>query len=125
MRGIEGFFATKTGAEQDSPSTEAWDGGELTPDILTGPAMPTPVVVSRPYDPHRDAPVIKRLRGLVGQWETTVSVQDTDEALIPLPGVDPEVYPKAKLTHLTTHEVDAASGDPKRFELTFTISRIA
>lgn len=124
VHGIDGYFATKTGSEQDSATSEAWDGGDTQPDTLTGPAIPSNLVVSRPYDPQRDASVVRRLRRLVGQWTTTVTVQDTDAQLIPLP-VPPEVFPKAKLVHLTPPETDAASGEAKRYELTFAISNIA
>lgn len=120
---IDGYFATKTGGDTTSDASDVYDGGSLTPEKLASPATTDDVVVGRPYDPARDQQVIERLRPLVGRWRTTVSVQPTDADLVAMG--KPTTYADALLIGCTSPEVDAASGDPAMFELTFAIESVA
>lgn len=120
---IDGYFASKTGGDTSADSTDVWDGGALTPEKLASPAATDDVTVGRPYDPDRDQAVINRLRPLVGRFRTTVSVQPTDADLVARGR--PTVFANALLTALTSPEVDASSGDPAMFELTFAVESVA
>jgi hypothetical protein len=121
--GISDFFATKTGGALTSEVTAVWDGGKLTPEKVASPPLPEDVTVSRPYDPQRDGPVLKRLRPVVGRWRTTVAVQPTDPDLVPLG--EPTIYANAVLVGLSDPEADAASGDGAMLELTFSPETVA
>ena len=121
VSGIDGYFASKTGGNITAGTTKVFDGGSLTPDVLTGTPEVDDITVSRPYEYGRDHAVIKRLRNLVGSWTTTVSVTPTDRDLVAL--ADPTVYSDALLVGLTDPDADAASADPATLELVFAISK--
>lgn len=118
VAGIDGYFATKTGGDTEGEVSLAYDGGKAKPEKLSGPPVVGEVVVSRTYDPLRDAALEKELRKKVGRWYTTVSVQPTDADLVALP-VPPTVYTNALLRRVVGPEHDASSGDPQVLELTF------
>lgn len=123
VEGVTGYFATKTGGETSADTSDVFDGGQLTPEKMAAPSSTANVVVGRPYDPERDAPVIARLRPQVGRWRTTVSVQPTDADLVPVGG--PTTYANALLVRVQDPEADAASGDPSMLELEFAIETVA
>jgi hypothetical protein len=123
VAGISDFFSTKSGGEMTSEVGVAWDGGKLSPEKLTSPALPADVTVSRPYDPVRDGPVLARLRPAVGRWRTTITIQPADADLVPIGR--PVAYASAILIGLTDPEVDAASGEPAMLELTFSPETVA
>lgn len=123
VSGIDGYFATKTGGDTSSDASDVYDGGSLTPEKLASPATSDDITVGRPYDPERDQPVINRLRAQVGRHRTTVSVQPTDADLVAIGA--PTTYANALLIGCTEPEVDAASGDPAVFELTFAVESVA
>lgn len=119
VSGIEDYFASKSGGNITADSSKVYDGGQVTPDVMTGPAEADNITVSRPYDLARDEPVLRRLRKVVGTWTTTVSVTPTDKDLIAT--AQPQVYANAVLVGLTEPEVDASSGDAKTYELEFAV----
>ena len=119
VQGIDEYFATKTGGDIQSATSKAYDGGSLNPDIITAPPEADNVVCGRNYDVDRDAPVIKRLKPLVGSWTTTISVTPTDANLVAV--AEPTTYPNATLVRLAEPEVDASSGDGATLELEFAI----
>ena len=119
VAGIDGYFASKSGGDISSDTNKVYDGGSDTPDVLAGPAEADNVTVSRSYDLQRDGAVLKRLRKLVGRWETTLSVTATDRDLVAI--AEPQVYPNALLVGLTEPETDASSGDAAEYELEFAI----
>jgi len=116
--GIDGFFATKQGGDKTSTATKVWDGGVLTPDILSSPPDVTDVTLTRPYDRDRDPVVIAALREEVGRRRYTVTVTPTDRDLVAT-GAKPTVYADALLTAIREPDVNASSGDSTSYELTF------
>lgn len=123
VTGIDGYFSSKSGGDVEGDVTTVYDGGSLKPEKLGGPAAPGQVTVGRPYDPERDAPVLRRLRGIVNRWRTTVSVQPTDGDLTPIG--PPTVYANALLVRVSDPEHDAESGDAARLELVFDPESVA
>ena len=121
--GVAGYFATMWGGETSADTTDVYDGGKLTPEKLAAPATTANVVISRPYDPERDQPIITRLRPQVGRFRATVSVQPTDADLVPVGS--PEVYANALLVKVQAPEADAASGDAATLELEFAVETVA
>jgi hypothetical protein len=119
VAGIEGYFATKSGGNVTSDNNKVYDGGNLTPDILSAPAQAENVTVGRAFDVERDGPILTILRQQVGRRSFTVSVTPTDRDLN-VTG-EPVTYPEALLVGITDPDVDAASGDAARFELEFAI----
>lgn len=123
VAGVAGTFANKSGGEVSGDSTKVWDGGSLTPELLSSPSEVANVTVSRPFDPARDWPILHRLRSQVNRWRTSVSITPTDADLIP--NGNAVVYANALLTRVAFPDVDASSGDPATFELEFIVGSIA
>jgi hypothetical protein len=123
VSGVDGYFATKSGGATASDVTDVWDGGSLTPEKLASPASTEDITISRPYDPVRDQPVVKRLRPRVGRLRATVSVQPTDADLVAVGAAD--VYANALLIGVSAPEADASSGDVGVVELVFAVESVA
>lgn len=123
VTGIEGPFATKSGAETSADVTKVYDGGSTTAESLAGPATTDNLTLTRPYRATRDAGIIKALRPRVGAFRATVTVQPADADLIPYG--PPTVYANALLMRLAEPEHDAASGDPGTMELEFSVETVA
>lgn len=122
VSGIDGYFAKRTGAETTADATREFDGGSLTPEVLTGPATTGDLVVRRPYKPERDADVLRRVRPLVGRWRTSISATPTDRDLVAVG--KPTVW-TGILTGVNDPEADAGSGDAAEIELTFAVELVA
>lgn len=114
-----GLFATKGGGNVAAEVTKVYDGGRLKPELITAPAEAENITVSRPFDPVRDAPVLARLRQLVGTYTATLVVQQTDRFLAKVG--TPVTYPNAVLVGMTEPEFDASSGDAATIELEFAV----
>lgn len=123
VAGVEGTFATHSGGDTTATVSREYDGGSLTPELMSSPAETADITVGRAFEPTRDRPIIKRLRSQVGRMRTTVTVQDTDENLVRVGS--PDVYADALLIGVTPTESDANSGDAKRFELTWAVTSVA
>lgn len=120
VAGFDGYFASKSGGEVSAETSKVWDGGKLSPDVMSSPAETDNVTVSRPYRPGIHGPKLSQLAKLVGRFRTTVSVWDTDPDLGPIG--TPVVYADALLVKLTRPEHDASSSDPGVFELEFAVT---
>lgn len=120
VAGIDGYFATKSGGNVSSDTNKVYDGGDVTPYVMAGPAEAENVTVGRPYDPVRDGDLLSRLRTRVGRETFTVSITPTDRDLVVVGG--PTVYPDALLVSVSEPEADAGSGDAAMFELEFAIA---
>lgn len=123
VAGFPGYFATKTGGEVTAESSKVWDGGNLKPESMSGPAETGNVTVTRPYRPTVHGPILKNLAKQVGRWRTTVSVWDTDPDLGPVG--QPVVYANALLVRMQRADADAASSDASTFELEFAVDEEA
>ncbi len=119
VAGIDGFFATKTGGNVSSTISKVYDGGSLTPDVLSAPAEAENVVVTRPYDPRRHPQLLARLKRQVGRASFTVSITPTDRDLVAV--ARPVTYPDALLVGVNDPDVDAASGDAATLQLEFAV----
>lgn len=115
--GLPDYYATFSGAEVSAETTKVYDGGKTRPDVLAGPSETSNIVLSRPYDPERDQPLIDRLQPLVGKWVTTVTKQPTDADFTGIGA--PSTYPESMLVRVTTPEADASSADASTYELEF------
>jgi hypothetical protein len=122
VAGVPGFFSRRSGADVEAEASREFDGGSLTPEVLTGPGIPGDLVGGRGYKPERDADVLARLRPLVGRWRTTITAQPTDRDLVPTGR--PTVY-TGTLIRTNDPEADANSGDVARWELSFAIEDVA
>lgn len=115
--GLPDYYATMSGGEVTAETTKVWDGGAARPDILAGPSETSNLVLTRPYDPERDQPLIDRLQKLVGKWATTVTKQPTDADFTGIGS--PTTYPESMLVRVTPPESDASSADASTYELEF------
>jgi hypothetical protein len=123
VTGWTGFFVTRTGGDRSANIQKVYDGGALEPDVVAGRPQTSNVVVNRGFDPERDGPIIARYDPLVGRWRTTVSVQPTDENLVPTGPA--KVYPNARLGRIGQPGANANSDDPSTWEAEFAVGRSA
>lgn len=119
VAGWPGYWATKEGGEVSGEAGKVWDGGQLEPEVMGGPAETGNVTVSRPYRPAIHGPIRKAWAKGVMRIRTTVSVWDTDPDLGPVG--TPTVYADALLVRLTPPQHDASSSDPGMIELEFAV----
>ena len=119
VSGIVGTWMTKGGGGIQADSNKIFDGGSLRPSIITSPPTTEDVVISRAYKQSRDESILQNLRGKVGRYTTTITVQPTDQDLIAVGR--PTVYADAVLVGLTEPELNSDSGDVANFELTFSV----
>ena len=117
VAGFPGYFANKSGGDVEAEASQVWDGGQLKPENMGGPASTTNLTVSRPYRPMIHGPILKRLGKQVGRHRATVSVWDADVDLGPIG--EPIVYADALLVRLVRPEADASSSEASTFELEF------
>lgn len=120
VAGLEGFWATFSGGEVSVEHSRVFDGGALTPDLLTGNPTISDITVSRGYDVTRDGPIRANLQRALAQgrsFETTITRTPTDEDYTPTG--PPEVY-EVKLKTVTPSDADANSADAARLQLVFS-----
>lgn len=123
VSGIDGYFPTKSGGNTSADVERVYDGGSLDPDLIAGNPEVEDVTLGRHFAPARDGSILNRLRSRVGRYTATVTIQPTDSDLSPAGPAT--VHPGALLVGITEPEVDAGSGDPAMYELTFAIPRAA
>lgn len=123
VKGISGYFMTKSGGEVTADANKVYDGGKLKPQVLAGPAEVGNITVTRSYDARTDASIVKAMRARVGNWETSISVTPTDRNLKTVG--KPTTYSGCILVGLTEPEFDASSGDAVTYELEFAVASVA
>lgn len=115
---IPGLWAQRTGGEGQVSVTKSWDGGALSPDVLTSTPDFTDVVITRPYKRDRDAAIVAALKPLIGAVVGTISQQATDANLIKA-ATAPETW-TGVLTHVKSPETDAGGSAASTITLTFS-----
>lgn len=123
VAGIDGYFTSKSGGESTAASSKVYDGGQVTPEVVTGPIEVGDITCGKNYDPLVDGPILQALRPQVGSYTTTVSVTPTDRNMVPVSR--PTTYSNAVLTGLTEPDADAGSSDSAGYELTFTVPSVS
>lgn len=123
VKDVAGNFMTKSGGGIASDSTKIYNGGSKTPEIITSTYEVENITVGRAYDSARDGAVLKKLRDQVGKFETTITVQETDEDFVTT-GKPAVVYAKARLVGITEPDYDSGSGDPAMLELEFACTSV-
>lgn len=119
VAGIGGHFMTKSGGSISSGTTKVYDGGALTPDVISSAPEAENVTVGRAFDYDRDSLLIKELRKKVGSWRTTVSVTPTTPDMVARGRAT--VYSDALLVGLGEPDYDSSGGDAANWTLEFAI----
>lgn len=128
IAGISGsFWAQRTGGDLSVPTSKAFDGGNSTPQILTGNPNVDDLVCTRPFDPGRDGPIIQQLNAglMAGQpLVATISQDPTDPAYRPTG--DPIITWSGTLTKIAQPQTDAqkTGAQAATYALTFTCTRV-
>jgi hypothetical protein len=122
VSGIAGAWARRTGGESQVAKSSSYDGGNPNPEVLTGNRDYTDLVVTRPYNPARDADVERQMRRVVGSFRTTVSETPLDGDLIVIG--QPKVW-HGVLLKVMGPELNAESATNARLELTFGVSAVS
>lgn len=117
VSGVPGNWRTWSGGEISADTALDYDGGNPTPDILSGPPTHGDIEVVRTYDPIVDAGWVRELRRKVGRSRHTLSKLSVDANYLAIG--DPETYPNCVLKGIKEPETDAASGDSSEITLTF------
>lgn len=123
VSGIDGKFMSKSGGGITSDSTKIYDGGSVTPAIITSPSEVENITVGRAYDQNRDEPILTSLRPQVGRFTTSITVQPADADLVAIGS--PSTYSGAVLVSITEPDYDSGSGDVAMFELEFAIVSVS
>lgn len=123
VSGIDGKFMSKSGGGITSDSTKIYDGGSVTPAIITSPAEVENITVGRAYDQSRDESILTTLRTQVGRFSTSITVQPADADLVAIGS--PSTYSGAVLVGITEPDYDSGSGDVAMFELEFAIVSVS
>lgn len=123
VSGIDGKFMSKSGGGVTSDSTKIYDGGAVTPSIITSPSEVENLTVSRAYDQGRDEAILASLRPQVGRYSTSITVQPADADLVALG--NPSVYSGAVLVGITEPDYDSGSGDVTMYELEFAVVSVS
>jgi hypothetical protein len=122
VTGWPGYFVSRTGGDNQANVQKVYDGGAMTPDVMAGRRTTNNLVVQRHFDPDRDGPIVSQYGPLVGRYRTTVSVQPTDEDLVPVGPA--RVYPDAMLNRLAEPGANANSDDPSTWEAEFAVAQV-
>ena len=123
VSGIPDYWATFSGGSVSADTNKVYDGGNMIPEVLSGPAEADNITVGRPYDMNRDPQVVAALRKQVGTFTATISVQPTDRNLNAQG--KPRVFPNALLVSITEPDFDTTSGDAAQIELEFAVGAYA
>lgn len=120
IAGVDGLWATFSGGEANVDHTKIYDGGAITPDVISGNSQLSDITTSRPFDPTRDGPIRAQLvRALAQQRAVTTTITRTPTDPDYTPNGDPEVY-EVVLKTVTPTESDANGSDPARLQLVWT-----
>lgn len=122
VEGLNGYWQSRTGGDFRYTATKEWDGGALTPDVLTGNGDVTDVTVTRLWDDSRDGPLLPWLLQQNGRWDTTISDSQTDANLVPTGDV---IQYFGRLTGVTPPQGNSSSSAAKKLTLTFSCTRVA
>lgn len=117
-------FSKKTGGEKQSNTAKWYDGGATTPDVLASSPETTDVVLTNAYDPDVDGQLLQTAKAQVGILRTTISIVPLLGDMTRVPSGRPDVYTNALLKGVKLAEVDANSGDPATYELTFAVADV-
>lgn len=118
-------FSKKTGGEKQANTSKWYDGGSTTPDVLASAPETTDVVLTNAYDPDVDGSILRTAKAQVGILRTTLSIVPLLGDMTRVPSGVPDVYSNALLKGVKLIEVDANSGDPAQWELTFAVADVS
>lgn len=121
VAGLDGYWATITGADADRDISKVKDGGEKKPRLIIGDSDTSDLVTSRPWMASRDAPMYERLLRIVtdgGTFRTQVTSTDTDADFIPIAAARSW---EVELKGVRSPEGNRESNNSKRLELVWTV----
>ncbi|WBF78983.1 tail tube protein [Arthrobacter phage Bolt007] len=117
VEGVPGNWRTWSGGASSADTSLDYDGGNPTPEILSGPPSFDDIEVVRTFDPIADAAWVRTLRKQVGRSRHTLTKFATDINFVAIG--TPDTYPNCVLKGIAEPETDAASGDASEITLTF------
>jgi hypothetical protein len=118
-------FSKKTGGEKQANTSKWYDGGATSPDVLASSPETTDVVLTNAYDPDVDGQLLQTAKAQVGILRTTLSIVPLLGDMTRVPSGRPDVYTNALLKGVKLVEVDANSGDPATWELTWAVGNVS
>lgn len=120
VAGLDGVWAKTTGGVVSVDVSESYNGGAQVPDITKGRVKVSNVTVDRPYNPVRDAPVLRFIASHIGgTWETTITDQDLDANEVAIGA--PVVFTGCVPVSATGPEYNEESSDASRIVLEFRV----
>lgn len=117
-------FTKMTGGEKSSNTTKWRDGGATVPDVLAAPPEVSDIVLTNAYDPIIDGPLLTTAKAQIGILRTVVTKVPLFGDMTRASGGKPDVFTNALLKAVKLPEVDANSGDPATYELTFSVGDV-
>ena len=119
--GIDGLFATAEGSGKTSDVSREFDGGAVDGEVMTGPAIPKNLRVSRGFRPVRDSAVLARADRECGTWRTMATIQPTDRDLVPRGRARRAAV---VLVDYDAPAVDVNSGETARLNMDWAVERV-
>lgn len=118
-----GYWTQKSGGNSAVDSTKVYGGGSPAPAIVTGITNVENLTLARAYDSTRDGPILTTIRGMVGELETGITVQEVDRNYSAT-GKPKAVYSGCLLVGVSEPEYDSAGGEPAMLQLEFAVSSV-
>lgn len=128
VAGISGsFWAQVSGGDVSVPTAKVYDGGNPTPGVITGNPVVDDLVLTRAYDPNRDAQLSQKMKATLASgkpFKTTIKQIPTDPAYASL-GKPADTW-TGQLTRVTTPKTDAlkTGASNATLALTFTCTKL-
>lgn len=117
-------FTKKTGGEKSSATTKWRDGGATVPDVLAAPPETSDVTLTNAYDPDIDGALLQAAKRQIGILRTTITIVPLFGDMTRVASGLPDVYTNALLKSVKLPEVDANSGEPAMWELSFSVGDV-
>jgi hypothetical protein len=129
IEGLDGtFWAQTSGGALNLPTSLAWDGGNPTPQIVTGNPTVDALVCTRNYDPVTVGAISAQMKASINSGQpfaTTITQTPSDPAYSPLSGGELDTW-TGILTKVQTPVTDASKSGANvaTLALTFTCTKL-
>jgi hypothetical protein len=125
--GISGYWAQTSGGDVSVPNTKAFDGGNPVPQVVFGNPMVDDLILTRNFDPTRDAAMSATLKAGIAAGSplvTQITQIPTDPSYTP-DGAAGDTW-QGVLTKVQVPTTDAtkSGATPATIALTFTCTKL-
>lgn len=121
--GVPEAWATLTGGAVTVAQTKNWNGGSPKPGITQGRPEVADITVDRPWDPHRDIPVLRALiKGAKAGKVYTVIRQYTDSNGTAID--KPQTFSGCRISSVAGSEYNTTEAGSGRLTVTLSVEEV-